>query len=244
MPISFEKLDQQAPALVKLAKKAQFNLSKHGLEGHRAKVALCLDFSGSMRVLYRDGHVQALAERVLALATQLDDDGAIDVFVFDTAADYLGEMTIGDFAGGVDRLTAGRRMGRTNYAAVMALVREHYAPAGRPGMPRKAHGPAQLPAYVMFLTDGAPDSRRAATTQLVEASHEAIFWQFMGVGEGPFDYLTRLDESVPGRLIDNASFFQTTDVLSVPDQELFAKMLSEYPDWLRAAAAKHLIQTQ
>lgn len=49
VPISFEKLQAEAPSLVKLARKAQFNLSKRGLDEHQAKVALCLDFSGSMR---------------------------------------------------------------------------------------------------------------------------------------------------------------------------------------------------
>ena len=86
MGISFDKVESQAPELVSLAKKAQFNLSKHGLDDARAKVALCLDHSGSMRQAYASGQVQALAERVLALATQLDDDGAVDVFFFGTEA--------------------------------------------------------------------------------------------------------------------------------------------------------------
>ena len=230
MGISFEKLDAQAPSLVKFARKAQFSLSRHGLEGHRAKVALCLDFSGSMRALYKSGQVQALTERVLALATQLDDDGAIDVFLFDSSAEYLGELSLTDFQGGVDRLTTGRRMGTTNYAAAMALVRA-----------RAESGSDGLPTYVMFLTDGSPDSRRSATAQLVDASREPIFWQFLGVGEGPFDYLRRLDESVPGRLVDNASFFQASDVASISDQELLGHMLEEYPDWLRAAARERLL---
>lgn len=65
----------------------------------------------------------------------------------------------------------------------------------------------------------------------------------MGVGEGPFDYLRRLDESVPGRLIDNANFFQATDIPSVSDHDLFARMLHEYPAWLRAAVAKQLLRS-
>lgn len=113
MGISFEKLEQQAPELVSLAKKAQFNLSKHGLDGQPAKVALCLDYSGSMRKVYADGQMQALAERVLALATQLDDDGAIDVFFFGTDAWYAGELGLTDYQGGVDRLRDGHRFGLT-----------------------------------------------------------------------------------------------------------------------------------
>lgn len=239
MPVSFEKLEKHAPGLVSLAKKAQFNLSKYGLEGHQAKVALAIDFSGSMRSLYRSGQVQALAERVLALGTQLDDDGAIDVFVFDSDADYLGELTLNDYVGGIDRLTRGRRMGTTNYAAAMRLIRAHYA-GGKRNIFRKG-GPADMPAYVLFLTDGAPDSRAAATKELVEASRGPIFWQFLAVGEGPFDYLRRLDESVPGRLVDNANLFEATDVASIGDQELFSAMLTEYPSWLGLARQHNLI---
>ncbi len=106
MPVSFDTLGAQAPELVSLAKKAQFNLSKHGLEGQAAKVALCLDHSGSMRPVYASGQMQALAERVLALSTQLDDDGSIDVFFFDTDAVYAGEIGVTDYAGAVDRLRA------------------------------------------------------------------------------------------------------------------------------------------
>jgi uncharacterized protein YegL len=241
MPVSFDKLEKQAPGLVSLAKKAQFNLSKRDLTGHVAKVAICLDYSGSMRPLYKSGQVQALAERVLALATQLDDDGAVDVFCFDSGAAYLGELTPADYIGGVDRLTAGRRMGTTNYAAAMQLVRKHYA-TGRRSLLRKERAAAEMPAYVIFVTDGAPDSRTAATKQLVESSRtDAIFWQFMGVGNGPFDYLRRLDESVPGRLIDNANFFEASDIASVPDQRLFDQMLAEYPGWLPQARAHGLL---
>ena len=256
MAISLDKLARTAPGLVNLAKGAQVNLTKRGLAGHRAKVALCLDHSGSMRKLYKQGVVQALAERVLALATQIDDDGAIDVFAFGAEGSYLGELTVADFAGGVDRLIRDMRYGTTNYAAVMELVRAHYRSGGLSPSPAASHSatpesqlgrqvsviaghvltrPAELPAYVMFVTDGAPDSRSKAARQIVEASREGIFWQFMGVGGGPFDFLRRLDASVPGRLIDNAGFFEATDPTELADDALYAEMLSEYPSWLREA---------
>lgn len=228
MAISLEKLATTAPTLVSLAKGAQVRLHRQGLSGHRAKVALCLDHSGSMRRLYSSGLVQRLAERVLALATQIDDDGAIDVFAFGTTGSYLGELTVADFAGGVDRLTLRMRYGTTNYAGVMELVRTHYRGT-------------VLPAYVMFVTDGAPDSKSKASRQIVDASREPLFWQFMGVGGGPFDYLRRLDESVGGRLVDNANFFEVPDLALLPDDALYAAMLAEYPSWLVAARAAGLL---
>ena len=78
--------------------------------------------------------MQRLVEKALALATQFDDDGAIDFFIFDSKAAYLGEISIDDFAGSVDRLTKGRRMGSTNYADAFLTIRDHFgfAPAAPP----------------------------------------------------------------------------------------------------------------
>lgn len=51
--ISLEKkLEQQAPHIFNLTKKADISLKKANLTNHKAKVALCLDISGSMALLY------------------------------------------------------------------------------------------------------------------------------------------------------------------------------------------------
>ncbi|SBW26810.1 VWA domain-containing protein [Protofrankia symbiont of Coriaria ruscifolia] len=51
------KIESHALGLLGLVKKAWLGLSQHGLEGERAKAALCLDHSGSMRTLYAKGFV-------------------------------------------------------------------------------------------------------------------------------------------------------------------------------------------
>ncbi|WP_066071489.1 VWA domain-containing protein [Frankia sp. EI5c] len=227
MPVSMAKIEAQAPGLLSLVKGARSRLVKQSLDGERAKVALCVDHSGSMRALYARGVVQRLAERALALATQLDDDGAIDVFVFDTGAVHAGELRLTDYAGGVDRLRAGRRLGRTDYAAAMRLVREYFPADG-------------LPVYVLFVTDGAPDSRTAAKEELVTASQRNIFYKFLGVGEGPFDFLRRLDD-LRGRAVDNAHFVEPDDVEDLSDDQFFDLLLEEYPQWLADARKAGLI---
>ncbi|WP_018640167.1 VWA domain-containing protein [Parafrankia elaeagni] len=226
MPMSMAKIEAGAPGLLSLAKDARSRLAKQALDGEQAKVALCVDHSGSMRALYTKGVVQRLAERALALATQFDDDGAIDVFIFDTGAVHAGELRIADYIGGVDRLRAGRRMGRTDYAAAMRLVREHFPSDG-------------LPVYVLFVTDGAPDSRTSAKEELVLASQRNIFYKFLGVGEGPFDFLRRLDD-LRGRPVDNAHFVEPDDVEAIGDEEFFDLLLEEYPQWLTDARAAGL----
>src|SRR6478735_577726 len=134
MGLSLDKIEQKAPGLLSLAKTAVDHIDKSGLNGQVAKVALVLDYSGSMGSSYRSGAMQRLAEKVLALGTQFDDDGAIDFFVFDSSAAHLGEISIDDFAGSVDRLTNGRSMGSTNYADAFLTIRDHFgfAPAAPP----------------------------------------------------------------------------------------------------------------
>lgn len=234
MGISVEKVEQQAPGLVSLAKKAQFGLSKHGLEDARAKVALCLDHSGSMRGVYASGQVQALAERVLALATQLDDDGAVDVFFFGTEAWYAGEIGLADHAGGVDRLREGHRLGQTDYAGAVRAVLDHHGLSA-------SSGPADLPVYVLFLTDGAPTSRSAAERELRAAADSAVFWKFLSIGEEEIPFLQKLDD-LTGRRVDNADYQPVGDLGAVKDQALFDLLLVEYPEWLAAARAEGLLR--
>lgn len=231
--VSFHKLEQQAPELGSLAKKAQFNLSKHGLEGQPAKVALCLDHSGSMRGVYAGGQLQALAERVLALATQLDDDGAIGVFFFGTEAWYAGELGLTDYRGGVDRLREGRHLGRTDYAGAIRAVRDHY------GMTGEADG-FRLPVFVLFLTDGAPTSRAAAEKELRDAAAHPVFWKFLSIGDEEIPFLQKLDD-LNGRVVDNADYQAVGDLAAVKDQALFDMMLVEYGDWLRQVRAEGIL---
>ncbi len=224
MPISFEKLHEADPDIARLARKAQFSLSKHGVDGQAARVALCLDHSGSMRAAYAEGHMQALADRVLALSTQLDDDGNIDVFFFGTEAWYGGEVGVGRREGAIERFRDGHRLGRTNYAEAIAAVRAHFGMSGDPQ-------PTALPVYVVFLTDGAPTSRSAAEVALREAAEHPIFWKFISIGAEEIPFLQKLDD-LTGRLIDNADYQAVGELASLPDPALFDLMLVEYRAWL------------
>lgn len=54
-------------------------LEKKNLNNVVARVGLVLDISGSMRKLYKNGTVQNVVERILAVASRFDDDGQLDV---------------------------------------------------------------------------------------------------------------------------------------------------------------------
>lgn len=251
MALSLTKISEQAPGLLSLAKTASQQVDLSGLNGQRAKVAIALDFSVSMTKAYRSGAMQRLVEKALALATQFDDDGAIDFFIFDTTAKYLGEIGLKDFAGAVDRLTAGRRKGSTNYAHTFLTVRDHFgfAPPAPPkkgffgflrAQPAKVE-PAELPVYVIFLTDGGPNSKAEAKQALTDVSTAPIFWKFLSIGPEPMPFLEKLD-TLKERFIDNANYEPIGDVDAIGDAELFRKMLEEFPDWLREARKAKLIK--
>ena len=180
-----------------------------------------------MRGVYADGQIQALAERVLAMATQLDDAGSIDVFFFGTEAWHAGEFTIMNYQGGVDRLREGYRLGRTDYAGAIRAVREHF---GLIGM-TIGH---DLPVYVLFLTDGAPTSRSAAEAELRAAAHYPAFWKFLSIGEEEITFLQKLD-GLAGRAGDNTDYQPVGDLTLLKDQALVDLLLTEYDTWLVTA---------
>ncbi|MGW0457811.1 vWA domain-containing protein [Streptomyces tendae] len=236
--ISLTKVRESAPALVNLYKTAGVSLAKHGMEGTRAAVYLVVDYSGSMKPYYKDGSVQALADRVLSLSAHLDDDGTVPVVFFSTDVDAVTEIALADHQGRIERIVAGLgHMGKTSYHLAMDAVIDHYLDSG-----------ARHPALVVFQTDGGPINRLAAERYLCKAAPLPLFWQFVGFGDPgsrQFEYLRKLDElAVPGkRVVDNAGFFHAgRDPRKVTDAELYDRLVGEFPQWLAAARAQGIVR--
>ena len=237
--VNLEKtMEREAPKLVSLAKKAAVSLEKRGLGEHRAKVALCLDISGSMSPMYRSGVIQEFVERILALGCRLDDDGSIDLFLFGANGYQPDPITIKDFNGYIDRMIHSYPLEPdTKYATAIELVRKFYTTYQ---YERSEPAKQEIPIYVMFLTDGQPSDKTQATRALKNASFEPIFWQFMGVGNADFSYLEKLDD-LAGRYIDNADFFSVSSLSAMSDDVLYEKLTNEYPGWVQQAKIKNLI---
>ncbi|MFF8968001.1 vWA domain-containing protein [Streptomyces sp. NPDC014995] len=236
--ISLGKVEETAPALVGLYKTAGVSLTKNGLDGQRAAVYLVVDYSGSMKPYYKDGSVQALADRVLGLSAHLDDDGRVPVVFFSTDVDAVTEIALADHRGRIERIVAGLgHMGKTGYHLAMDAVIDHYLDSG-----------STEPALVVFQTDGGPINKLAAERYLCKAARLPLFWQFIGFGDPgsrQFDYLRKLDElSVPDkRIVDNAGFFHAgPDPRKVPDAELYDRLTGEFPKWLVAARAQGIVR--
>ncbi|MEY9841539.1 VWA domain-containing protein [Streptacidiphilus sp. EB103A] len=166
--------------LLDLTKRAAVSLEKRGLSEHTARVALCLDISGSMGGLYRSGKVQSLVERVLALGLRFDDNAEVDVFLFGARGHEAGSVGMDSYQGWTDRMLQQWRLeGGTDYAAAMELIRQQYF-----GSADLRHKPIsdRQPVYVMFVTDGHTTSEAATKAHVLSSSYEPLFWQFMGIG--------------------------------------------------------------
>ncbi|MEQ8156695.1 MAG: VWA domain-containing protein [Clostridiaceae bacterium] len=245
-----KKMEQKAPGILSLAKKADVSLKKAGLENHNAKIALCLDISGSMNSLYTSGKMQEFAEKMLALGCRFDNGGSIDLFLFGQKLHEAGEMTIENFDGYINKALEEHPLeGGTYYGKVIEFLRDFYAKGKKP----------KVPAYVIFVTDGTTFDKDFTRDQLIQASNEPIFWQFMAIGstrneisprrrgfyvqltEGDFTFLEQLDK-MEGRYTDNTNFFSVEDPSLVPDDELYDLLLGEYPKWLKEAKEKSVLK--
>lgn len=215
-----------------LKKSAGIVLEKKKLTNVTARVGLVLDISGSMRKLYKNGTVQRVVERILAVASQFDDDGALDVWVYDNEFSRLQPVTEHDFEGYVDQYILNNdlihKFGRNDEPPVMEDVIQKYT----------SEDPSKDPAFIVFINDGG--CKRTIKKPVVSSSDKPLFWQFVGIGESNFEVLEKLDE-MDGRYIDNANFFHIKDVESISDNELYDLLLNEFPDWLKEAREKNII---
>ena len=55
----------------------------------------------------------------------------------------------------------------------------------------------------------------------------------MGIGKyESFDYLQKLDD-LDGRAVDNTAFIKVEDFSRMNDDQLYDKLLEQYPQWLK-----------
>lgn len=199
-------------------------LTKAPLNGLKAKVGLCIDYSGSMRGQYNSGKVQALLEKILPMAMEFDDDGSMECWIFENGYHRLPDVTLNNISGYIARETKKYSMGGTNYAPVMQDV-------------IKAYKNTKIPAYVLFVTDGDNSDKRQTTEVITDAAKLPIFWQFVGLGNDHMSYLEKLDD-MGGRYVDNADFFK----VNVVEDISYKNLLDEFPGWLEFPEVKNMLR--
>ncbi|MEU7632786.1 VWA domain-containing protein [Nocardia sp. NPDC049220] len=205
--------------------------------GIRARVVLVIDKTGSMHRQYRDQVVHRVVQRMIPVATQLDDDGTLEAYLYalsfvklpDIAVEQGDEwartfLHLGGTHAGVDYSGLG---GRNDELAVIRDIIDSLRPGDRPTL-------------VLFCTDGGFAKKREIAALLREASRLPAFWQFIGLGRADYGVLRTLDE-LSDRLVDNAGFFALDDIDDVDDAQLYARLLGEFPDWLHAARGAGIV---
>ncbi|MFB5763143.1 vWA domain-containing protein [Paenibacillus medicaginis] len=225
VPVNLSKIDL-------LKRKVTLTLEKKKIEPIKARVAVVFDASGSMYKLYRNGTVQEAFERILAIAATFDDNGELDVWFF--AKDYLRapSVTARDFENYIARTyTLGSKGGTNNEPPVMEDVIRKYT-VEEPNL--------SIPTYIIFFSDGGVSQKGKISRLITESSTKNLFWQFVGLGQANYGVLQNLDE-MPGRYIDNANFFALDDISGISDEELYDRLLNEFPTWIKEARAKGIL---
>jgi hypothetical protein len=225
--------------MISFVKDVQVVLEKKKLQQVKARVALVLDITGSMRPYYKNGTVQKVVERILAVASQFDDDQTLDVWVYDHRFSRLPSVTEQDFENYVNRAilenAAVEKFGRNDEPLVMRDIIAKYT----------QEEPSSLPTYITFINDGgvkkgANEAGDSVQKLIIESATKPLFWQFVGLGNADFGVLKKLD-TIEGRFVDNANFFQIDNIDTISNAALYDLLLNEFPLWLEEAKQKGVL---
>lgn len=221
-------------------------------QGLEAKVCLVLDISHSMEnpnKFFSTGKVQALINKVLALAKLFDDDGKLEVFTFGaTCSAKPFVVSFDNFTSIInDRengLLKNGTQDSTNYAAAVRAVREFYFKKTDKILTKTQDS---TPVFTLFVTDGEPNTEKNETiAQFRASSYQPIFWKILalqGFGQPDFDLLqNKIDDaptqdepgtSAPGQrfCIDCSDF----KCVKSPEDLTYKALLEEFPQWLQDA---------
>lgn len=201
------------------------------LVGLQAKVVLVMDYSLSMSYNFKSGLVQDVLETTLPMALEFDDDGQMEVLLFENGFRRLPNVNIDNIDGYIQRevLDKKYRMGGTNYAPVMEEVLKMYNEGKKNG--------ENIPMYVLFMTDGSNSDQAATKKVLKDAAYSPVFWQYVGIGKESFPFLEKLDD-LKDRYVDNADFFAVRD----PHTITYDQLLNEFPEWLEYPRVKDMLR--
>lgn len=241
--------------LIDITKKANINLlktkvdivlKKKGISKDVARVALVLDISGSMLQQYTSGAVQAFLERIVPVASRLDDDGKLDVWFFGSTfkrTTSVRETNVDNYikneCGEMKRALLFFQMpslmvelgGGNNESSVIRDVIKKYT----------KEAPNNLPTFIVFLSDGGVTDNQGIQQAIIDAAKYPIFWQFVGLAGSNYGILKKLD-MMGDRVIDNANFFHVDDLGKITDEQLYDRLLNEFPSWMKQAKSQGILR--
>jgi stress response protein SCP2 len=231
-PVNLSKVDLRKH-------KVGVSLAKHGITDVKADLTMVMDASGSMSGLYAYGVVQETVERLVPVALRMDADGKMDTWFYASECKQVEDLDESSMIGFIPRtlpspgqpvkmpgMLSGMRNKSIGYGNNEPVVMNEILK----GEPRSR----TRPRLVLFVTDGGIDGRTSEVIKriLKDCSGQAVFWQFIGVGNADYGVLRDLD-TIAGRKVDNAGFFSVDDLSRISDDDLYDRMLSEFPTWLK-----------
>ncbi|PTR27608.1 stress response protein SCP2 [Rhodococcus sp. OK519] len=237
-----------AEARLSLEKRQKLDLRKQevtkvlltkGARNYVGRVILVIDKTGSMSRRYSGGEVAEIVRRMVPVATQLDSDGQLEAYLYGVKFAKLPDVTVDRVDEWIDDyIHLHGRHGGIDYDRQIGGINDEIPIMSEviAGLDRDT----SVPTLVLFFTDGGFNKRTAIQKLIRQASSRPAFWQFIGIGRSGFGVLEKLD-SLSGRVVDNAGFFAVDNVDGLPDGRLYELLLSEYPDWLRAARAANIL---
>ena len=120
VPIDMSKhAENLGKVLIDMSKNSKVDMSKH-----TARVAMVMDYSGSMSNLFRNGSVQDTITRLLPIALKFDDNGELESWLFSSHKTRLAAVTLKNYENYVKNVVnrSGMSMGGTYYAPVLKDV--------------------------------------------------------------------------------------------------------------------------
>ena len=240
-PINIKK----RPDINLLKTKVDIVIKKKDISNVVARVALVLDISGSMMRQYGSGAVQAFLERIVPVASRLDDDKTLDVWFFGSTFKRTKSVKEANVDGYIQE-ECGEKKRSLLILKTPSLMKELGFGNNEPPVIRDVikkytqEKPSKLPTFVVFLSDGGVIDEQGIKKAMVDAAKYPIFWQFVGLAGSSYGILERLD-TMSGRLVDNADFFHVDDLGKITDEQLYERLLNEFPSWLKAARLKGIL---
>ena len=242
--------------LLNLNKSFELNLTKAaGITQHEIptmEVRLAIDKSGSMDDEFRNGYVDSLVNKFLAVAMSFDDNGSVEVGFFNTEFHEAPEAVPADIGrylaksrqragGGTEfadiihafELSRGGVVAQTTQAAKGFLGRlfGQKAAAAVPTVNSNPAGCAVpgMRAYVAIVTDGDNYDKSEFEAAMMQTSGE-VFYQFIAIGSGaPTHYLQRVAAHYPHMSV--VSFANPT---RVSDEQFYQGICNEtFVTWMK-----------
>lgn len=208
-----------------------------------AEVIFVVDYSGSMSNLYSNWTVQKVLERLFPIAMAFDDNQSMDFILFQNDYKVCPNVTLSNIDWYVKNIALKQNydMWGTSYSPVLKdIILPKIVEKSWFFWLTKNIKKLDNPVYVIFLTDWECSDKSDTYNVVKELANGWVFIQFIWIGNDNFSTLQWLDD-MSWRLLDNADFFPIQKIDSISNEQLYWKMMTEFPSWIKQAKAKNLI---